>query len=156
MVRICLPTQRTWVRALVLEDPTRSRAADLALYSTQLLQPTHLEPTLGNEKPRNEKSMHRNWRKPHTATETQCSQKQTPKSLKKEKPFKAIHIQYSASSGYLGASIECPKAAPREVCSSPSCCLLSVRRVSREAETPRSKQQYQGFTGSARGKEPAC
>ena len=59
-LRIRLPMQRTWVRALVPEDPTCHRATKpmhqqlLSLRSRahepQLLKPTHLEPVLHNKR----------------------------------------------------------------------------------------------------------
>ena len=77
-LRICLPMQRTWVRALVWEDPTCRRATKpvrhnywaCALEPTghnywarvpQLLKPAHLEPVLCNKRSHsNEKPVHRN------------------------------------------------------------------------------------------------
>ena len=101
-LRICLPTQGTWVRALVWEDPTCRRAIKpvrhnywaCALEPTchnywacvpQLLKPVHLEPVLRSKRShRNEKPAHRNkeWppltaarESPRAAVKTQCSQK---------------------------------------------------------------------------------
>ena len=76
-LRIRLPVQGTWVRALVQEDPTCRGATKLVCHNywarmPQLLQPTCLEPVLRNkEKP----PLAATRESLHTATKTQRSQK---------------------------------------------------------------------------------
>ena len=65
-LRICLPTQGTWVRALVREDPTCRGATKPVCHNywahvPQLLKPTRLEPVLHNKRSHhNEKPSHCN------------------------------------------------------------------------------------------------
>ena len=102
-LRICLPTQGTWVWSLVREDPTCRGATKPASHNywaharqlpkptrsrarvLQLLKPTRLEPMLHNKRSyRNEKPVHHNEEKPPLTTtrespcaamKTQCRQK---------------------------------------------------------------------------------
>ena len=88
-LRVCLPMQGTWVRALVWEDPTCHRATgpqllELCLWAT-ITEPVRLEPLLGNKRGRDsERPVHRDeeWpllaatgESPHTEMKTQHSQK---------------------------------------------------------------------------------
>ena len=65
-LRICLPMQRTWVRALVWEDPSCHGATkpvhhNYQAHVLQLLKPAHLEPVLHNKRSHhNEKPSHDN------------------------------------------------------------------------------------------------
>ena len=65
-LRIHLPMQGTWVRALVREDPTGRGATKPMSHNywarmPQLLKPVRLEPVLRNKRShRNEKPAHRN------------------------------------------------------------------------------------------------
>ena len=65
-LRIHLPLQGTWVRTLVREDPTCSRATKPVRHNywarvPQLLKPARLEPVFRNKRSHlNEKPMHRN------------------------------------------------------------------------------------------------
>ena len=101
-LRIRLPMQRTWVQALVQEDPTCHGATKPVCHNywacalepashnywsrgPQLLKPARLEPMLRNKRSHhNEKPVHRNKEESllaatreslHAATKTQCSQK---------------------------------------------------------------------------------
>ena len=87
-LRVHLPMQGTWVRALVREDPTCHGATKPAIHNywarvPQLLKPAHLEPVLGNKRShRNGKPAHHNEEypllaatreSPRAATKTQRS-----------------------------------------------------------------------------------
>ena len=86
--RICLPTQGTWVRALVWEDPTCRGATKPASHNywacvPQLLKPVRLEPILRNKRShRSEKPVH-------------CKEEQPPLDATRESPRTATKTQHS-------------------------------------------------------------
>ena len=87
-LRICLPMQGTWVRALVQEDPTCHGATKPVPHNCwacvpQLLKPTHLEPML------------RNKRSHHNEKPTRCNEEQPLPAATRESPCTATKTQHS-------------------------------------------------------------
>ena len=117
-LKILLPMQGTWVRALVPEDPTCHRATKPVSHNYQAcalepMSPNYwslraLEPVLCNKRSHhNEKPVHCSEEKPRlaatsksprAATKTQCSQKikinKSKKRKKKKKQFNKLQNNY--------------------------------------------------------------
>ena len=91
-LRIHLPTQGTWVRALVREDPTCHGATKPANHNywarePQLLKPARLEPVLRNKRSHHdEKPAHRNEEQPPLAA-TRESLRAAPKTQRSQKKY---------------------------------------------------------------------